>query len=633
MMRRFVFTILLLTICSFILAVPREMVVIEVGTGTWCPYCPGASLGTHDLVENGHNVAVIKNQNGDAYANTYSNARNSYYGITSYPTAKFDGVLTYSGGSNTQSLYGVYLPLVNQRLAIPSKYTITAEADYDDQLLTVDVTVTKVEDDSNTNVVLHSSITESNIQHNWQGQTHLHNVNRLMAPSQNGTPVNLSTGESTTITLTFNLSTLWQMPNLELVLWLQNVTSKEILQGKKYSVPGLAGAFPASMTSIDFSTTYIGGVSSVPLRVYNYGDDPITATIQSNHNDFIADTPSIEIDPLQTATVMLHFIPTSEGDITGELTIQGNFPGHSELVIPMSGNAFINTPPIAEDVLLYGPPVYLQSLVGNYSYSDPDGDEEGSTQKRWYRIVEGDPVEITGANDISYQIQESDIGHQIAFGVTPKDSWGMPGELALSEPTDVIINLPAPQNFDAELIPPNTVSLSWERPEYFDGRAFVGYRLYRNGLLISTITTPSVLTFHDTYVADGTHEYWICSLFNNPMMLSEPSPSVFVTVGETSNEDLVNPAGFSINAMPNPFHGQTSLRAKSAPGSEVKISIYNLKGQLVQRYQTHSDANGESSIAWDGKDSQGRIADSGVYLYRAESAEHSHSGKLIKLSK
>ncbi len=632
MMKRILTLTLLLAAFSILMAVPREMVVVEVATGTWCPYCPGASMGTHDLLENGYAVAVIKNQNGDAYANTYSNARNSYYGITSYPTAKFDGVLTYAGGSNSQSLYSVYAPLVNQRMAIPSAYTITAEGEMTDNVMEVDVTITKVENDTNTGVVLHSSITESNIQHNWQGQTELHNVNRLMSPNQNGTPISLGTGESTTITLTFNLASSWAMPNLELVLWLQNVSSKEILQGKKYSVPGIAGAFPASLSNIEFPDTYVGGATTIPLNLYNYSDDTINANIVSDNYAFIADTPSVSIPPLQTTTVQVNFIPSSAGDVTGNLTITGNFPQHPEMVIPMSGYAFINTAPIAEDVMLYGPPVYLQTLVGTYSYSDADGDEEGPTELGWYRIIGDNPQQIPNANQITYSLQEGDMGLQIAFGVIPRDSHGMPGDLVLSEPSDPIVNLPAPQNFSGELIPPNTIVLTWERPQYFEGRAFVGYRLFRNGLLISTITTPSTLTFSDTYVPDGEYEYWICSMFNNPMMLSDPSLSVFITVDSTSDEDLVNQAEISTTAMPNPFRNHTELSAKTTPNSEIKFTVYNLKGQLIRTWQSRSDASGNGSINWDGKDMNGNDTDSGIYLYRFESSGHSKMGKLIKIA-
>ncbi len=106
-------------------------------------------------------------------------------------------------------------------------------------------------------------------------------------------------------------------------------------------------------------------------------------------------------------------------------------------------------------------------------------------------------------------------------------------------PIDV---LPPPQNFAALLNPPDTVILSWDRPMYFDGRAFVGYRLYRNGLTISTITNSNTLTFTDTYVPVGTHEYWICSLFNNPMELSDPSNHVTVSIGVANDDQIAPPA-------------------------------------------------------------------------------------------
>nr|MDK2850662.1 hypothetical protein [Candidatus Cloacimonadota bacterium] len=631
-MKRLIVLALLLTAVSFIFAVPRDMVIIEVGTGTWCPYCPGASMGTHQLLENGYNVAVIKNQNGDAFANIYSNARNSYYGISNFPTAIFDGTLEYVGGSNTQSLYNIYLPLVNQRLAVPSAYTITAEGELENNIFTVDVTVTKVEDDTNTNVVLHSSVTESNIQFNWQGQTELDNVNRVMAPHQNGTPINLSTGESTTITLTFNLSNLWYIPNLELVLWLQNVNSKEILQGTKYSVPGLSGAFPASEQAIDFPDTYIGGFSSQNLDLYNFSNEEISATLSTGNFAFLVDPMTVTIPPSESATVEILFMPTSMGDFSSELTIVGNFPNHPTVTIPLSGYAFINIPPIAENVSVFGPPVYLQPIAGTYSFSDEDGDEEGSTIMSWHRWVDGNPIEIDNANQITYTIQQADIGYQISFGVTPKDIHGMPGELVLSEPTDVIINLPAPRNFNGELIPPNTVSLSWEPPQYFDGRTFLGYRIFRNGLLISTIVTPSVLSFNDINVPVGEYEYWICSLFSNPMMNSEPSPSIFIEIEGTATEDLVNPAQFSISAMPNPFLDQTILKTKSAPNEELNISIFNIKGQLIQNFKAHSDATGESFVTWDGLDNRGRVVNSGIYLYRIESPSYQKTKKLIKIS-
>ncbi|MCK5338370.1 MAG: thioredoxin family protein, partial [Bacteroidales bacterium] len=111
-MKKSIFTIIVLLASVSVLMsqqIARDKVVVEIGTGTWCPYCPGAAMGADDLVANGHDVAIIENHNGDDYTNSASNARNSYYGISGYPTALFDGGSAYVGGSNGTSLYPQYL--------------------------------------------------------------------------------------------------------------------------------------------------------------------------------------------------------------------------------------------------------------------------------------------------------------------------------------------------------------------------------------------------------------------------------------------------------------------------------------------------------------------------------------------
>ncbi|MBU2651614.1 MAG: hypothetical protein KKA81_11815, partial [Bacteroidetes bacterium] len=60
--------------------VERDMVIVEIGTGTWCQYCPGAAMGADELIANGHDVAIIEYHGGDDYENTASVSRLNYYG-------------------------------------------------------------------------------------------------------------------------------------------------------------------------------------------------------------------------------------------------------------------------------------------------------------------------------------------------------------------------------------------------------------------------------------------------------------------------------------------------------------------------------------------------------------------------
>lgn len=236
----------------------RENVLLEIGTGTWCYYCPGAAMGADDLIANGHDVAVIENHNGDAFANTYSNARNSYYSISSLPTAKFDGILTVSGGSHTQSMYGSYLPKVNQRLATSSNFTMSMSGFTADYLnCEVDVDVNKVAG-SYGNLSLYVAITESDIAYNWQGQNELNFVNRLMSPNQNGTTLNFSSQSSHQVTLNFTLNGSWDYEHCEVVAFLQNNSTKEVYQTIKLSMNDFSFDFLMAGFNVDNQEVFAG---------------------------------------------------------------------------------------------------------------------------------------------------------------------------------------------------------------------------------------------------------------------------------------------------------------------------------------------------------------------------------------
>jgi len=227
------FCSLLLT--SFLSAqqVEREMVVVEIGTGTWCQYCPGAAMGADDLIANGKDCAIVEYHYNDPYANTYSNARISYYGISSYPTAKFDGVLTFVGGSHTQSMYANYLPKYNQRKAIPSSFKLKIFGDHTGLDYNITLIAEKVAATTSTSIALHFVVTESHIAYSWQGMSEVNFVERTMVPNQSGTTVDFSSNPSQMVNLTFSLAASWNADEIEFVSFLQDLTTKEILQGTK----------------------------------------------------------------------------------------------------------------------------------------------------------------------------------------------------------------------------------------------------------------------------------------------------------------------------------------------------------------------------------------------------------------
>lgn len=220
--------------------VERDMVILEIGTATWCQYCPGAAMGAEDLIANGCDVGVVEYHSGDDYDNASSATRRSYYGMSGIPDSYFDGIVNVGGGSHTASMYPSYLPKYELRKAIPSSFNLSINGNHTGSTYNIVVTVQKVAACSASTIQLHLALTESDIQVSWQGLSELNFVERLMAPDASGTTITMpgSTGTEV-INLSFEMDDSWVTENCELVAFLQDASSKEIFQGSKVAIPDL----------------------------------------------------------------------------------------------------------------------------------------------------------------------------------------------------------------------------------------------------------------------------------------------------------------------------------------------------------------------------------------------------------
>jgi hypothetical protein len=284
------FALLLVLSFSFAQQVAREKVVLEIGTGTWCPFCPGASMGADDLIANGHDVAVIKYHNGDNYTNAASNARNSYYNVSAYPTAHFDGGLPYANGSASQSLYPQYLPRYNQKIAIPSSFTVDIEGTSSGLIdFNIDVTIEMVDPYSGSDIRLHCVITESDIQQYWQGQDHLNYVERMMLPTHSGIQLDFSGGNIIEQNYSFALDPSWNAEHCEIVIFLQENGSKVILQGSLRELidMGNVNNYDASLSQLsNLPVKTCAGIFAPSFILRNNGNENLTSiTLQYQVNN------------------------------------------------------------------------------------------------------------------------------------------------------------------------------------------------------------------------------------------------------------------------------------------------------------------------------------------------------------
>ncbi|MBC8321288.1 MAG: PKD domain-containing protein [Bacteroidetes bacterium] len=264
-MKKILFSFLVIAISAYSLLaqVNRAIVLVEIATGTGCQYCPGSAMGLDDLYTNGDPVAGIEYHSynsGDPFNTPEAAARNSYYGVTGYPTAQFDGEWAqYVGGSNTQTMYPSYLPLVTARMAIQSEFTVEIYGDNTGNNYNITVRVNKVSTYSGSNLKVRFALTETDIPYNWYGMTTIDYTERIMVPDENGTAVSFTSGNEVDVNLSFVFNSTWVDSNCELIAWIQDDANKYVLHSESVMLLNLQPDVATANFSASTNTVCEGG--------------------------------------------------------------------------------------------------------------------------------------------------------------------------------------------------------------------------------------------------------------------------------------------------------------------------------------------------------------------------------------
>ncbi len=82
---------------------------------------------------------------------------------------------------------------------------------------------------------------------------------------------------------------------------------------------------------------------------------------------------------------------------------------------------------------------------------------------------------------------------------------------------------------------------------------------------------------------------------------------------------------------PNPFNPETVISFRLPQSQQITLSIYNIRGTAVRRLYSGRLNGGEHRMTWDGRNDNGLVAGSGVYIYRLQSGNRVLSGKMLLL--
>jgi M6 family metalloprotease-like protein len=174
--------------------------------------------------------------------------------------------------------------------------------------------------------------------------------------------------------------------------------------------------------------------------------------------------------------------------------------------------------------------------------------------------------------------------------------------------------------------------LEWQ----FDGNGtetFEEFALFislgNNGHFQQINTTTE--NFYETTLSSAfEYGFYVEAHYSNGASLPSNVVEVSVT-GETEEEISEIDTGAMYN-YPNPFNPETTIYFNLAEAGKVNLSIYDIKGRLVNTLVNERLDKGTQSVMWQGKDAYGSSVSSGVYFYRLERAlEGSMTRKLILL--
>ena len=179
--------------------------------------------------ENPNTISVIAWHVGDVFELPEGIVRDDWYAIEGYPTVWFDGWENVLGGY-TPTSYPYYVPVYEERIGIPSNFSIEMEITNTDATeYNVDATVEVLEGVNTENLAFFVVLTETDLESS--GDENQNFVARNVYPDAMGLPVDFSVQTIQTFNTVITLEDEYVFENCEVIVFIQNMDTKEIYQG------------------------------------------------------------------------------------------------------------------------------------------------------------------------------------------------------------------------------------------------------------------------------------------------------------------------------------------------------------------------------------------------------------------
>lgn len=285
-MTKHIFLISVFILAFTTLFAQQRLTLVEHFTSASCYYCGVYNPALQELLdENTDQVVAIKYQSNFGYDPMYqhnpteSNARNSYYSVSGYPSTVFEGT-QFNGHPASFNLGHIV-----DRSDDFSPFNINLIYDIADDETSVSATlkINALQDIDEGDIRAHIVVLEDHIHFNSapgsNGETDFYNVMKKMLPNANGTVVDLpvAAGDEIVINESWDFANVYDVSEIRVIAFIQNNTTGEVLQAAR----GVVESQYTTDATLSYISTpaysYCGETIEPQIGVRNTGNNTVTA--------------------------------------------------------------------------------------------------------------------------------------------------------------------------------------------------------------------------------------------------------------------------------------------------------------------------------------------------------------------
>lgn len=193
---------------------------------------------------------------------------------------------------------------------------------------------------------------------------------------------------------------------------------------------------------------------------------------------------------------------------------------------------------------------------------------------------------------------------------------------ALWDDIDVLGNQPRHYRYSSEPAPVRLLVTDSDGAVFMDLYNFCSAYV-NEGPDLTASAEFNIPAGRDWYIfADNSHQNGNTVLLSGMIELQGWENSV--------NDPHAPAATISLSApAPNPTRGETKLWIKLDSPQNLQVSIHDIRGRRIRNLDSLNLPAGQNPLVWDGLDSRGRPASSGIYILRVKGEQRQASRKIV----